>query len=90
MQVAKYKGGMFNEGAGETLSCCLCGEMDYDKLYVERIGISVGMSGNDYTFCKKCWLGKNFGSRLLQLLGYPDGMFIKDDLLLISEIKDER
>lgn len=90
MRIAKYKGGMFNEGKGDVLSCCLCGERDYDKLYVHRLGISVGMGGDDYTFCKACWTGKNFGNRLLQALGYPDGMYLKEESLEISEIDDER
>jgi len=90
MKIAKYKGGMFGDGAGDILSCRLCGERDYDKLLVQRLGIAVGMSGDDYTFCKKCWEGKNFGKRLLQLLGYPKGMFLKTDCVELTEIDDAR
>lgn len=90
MKIAKYKGGMFNEGSGDTLSCCLCGERDYEKLFVERLGIALGMAGDDYTFCKACWLGKNFGKRLLQYLGYPDGIRLRTESLEITEIEDAR
>lgn len=90
MKTAIYKGGMFGEGAGETLSCCLCGEKNFEKLIVQRIGIAIGMSGDDYTFCESCWNGPNFGSRLLQFLGYPNGMRLMDKSLEFREIQDER
>ena len=88
MKVATYKGGMFGDGEGEKLQCDLCGQMDLEKLLVQNIGISAGMCGNDYTFCSKCWNGKNFGKRLLQHLGFPDGMILKLDKLDIVEIED--
>lgn len=90
MRIAKYNGGMFNHGAGETLSCCLCGDTDYDNLHVQRLGICVGMCGGDYTFCKECWNGKNLGKRLLQLLGYPDGMRLSLESVTVSEIDDAK
>ena len=90
MIIAKYRGGMFGSGANETLSCCLCGTVDYKKLIVHRLGISIGMSGNDYTFCRDCWNGANFGKRLLEFFGYPDGMYLREDSLDFTEISDEK
>jgi len=90
MKTARYKGGMFGDGEGDLLSCNLCGEIDYDKLIVQRLGIAIGMSGDDYTFCEKCWNGKNFGKRLLQRLGYSDGMKLKLDCIDIIEVDNER
>ena len=90
MKIAKYNGGMFNSGAGETLSCCLCGETDYDTLLVQRLGICVGMSGDDYTFCKACWNGKNLGKRILQMLGYGDGMRLSEEAVTVIEIDDAK
>jgi len=90
MKIATYKGGLFNEGRGEVLSCCLCGCRDYEKLIVQRLGIAVGMSGNDYTFCDSCWNGPNLGKRLLQMLGFDGGMVLNDDAINISDIQDER
>jgi hypothetical protein len=88
MKVATFKGGMFGYGENEKLQCVLCGELDLDKLIVQRLGISVGMCGDDYTFCEKCWNGKNFGKRLLQYLGYEGGMRLQLDILDIKEIED--
>ena len=85
MKIARYKGGMFGEGEGEILSCCLCGEKDFDKLVVHRLGISVGMGGDDYTFCKKCLDDKNFGLNLLHHLGYPYGILLKEECVDIIE-----
>jgi hypothetical protein len=87
---AIYKGGIFGEGKGEVLSCCLCGELNYEKLIVQRLGIAAGMSGDDYTFCEKCWYGKNLGKRLLQLLGYPVGMYLKIESIELIEIDNEK
>ena len=90
MKIAKYNGGMFGNGTGDTIRCCLCGDANYENMYVEKLGIAIGMSGNDYTFCKKCWLGKNLGKRLLQLLEYPDGMHLVHDSVTITEIDNEK
>lgn len=70
MKIATYLGGMFSEGKGEQLSCCLCGEQDYPKLFVQRIGIALGMAGDDYTFCEGCWHRPDFGTRLATVLGF--------------------
>ena len=90
MKVASYKGGICGEGRGDVLSCCLCGEMDYDCLVVHRLGIAVGMAGTDYTFCYDCWYGPNLGKRLLALLDYPHGLYLRDDAVIIKEVSDER
>jgi hypothetical protein len=89
LDIGYFKGGMMGEGRGEALSCCLCGEQDYDKLLVHRIGIAVGYAGDDYSFCKSCWLGPNFGKRLLEFLGYPDGMYLKAESVEFKTISDE-
>ena len=70
MNRATYRGGMFDEGKGDLLACCLCGEQDYPKLFVQRIGIGMGRGGEHYTFCDRCWHAPDFGSRLAHLLGF--------------------
>jgi len=70
MKIATYCGGMFDEGKGDLLTCCLCGEQDYPKLFVQRIGIFAGMCGEDYTFCHRCWHAPDFGFRLARTLGF--------------------
>jgi len=81
MRIGKYH--------GETMSCCLCGCMDYDELIVQELGIATGMVGYNYSFCKKCWLGKNLGRRLLQFLEYPKGMYVKDEYVELIEMDEE-
>jgi len=88
MKIATYNGGAFDSGS--KLSCDLCGEKDFDKLHIHNLGISVGMGGNDYSFCAKCWNGENLGRRLLQLLGYESGIFYNDELLTFTEVDTEK
>jgi len=67
------------------LKCDLCGEKQFEKLYVHRLGLAVGMSGCNYTFCKKCWQSKNLGERLLKLIGFENGAYIKSDYIEMRE-----
>ena len=88
-KLATTKGDGFNSGFSHLLQCCMCGENDRDKLVVEDMGISLGMSGNNYSFCKKCWHSKNFGKNLLDFLGYPNGLKLKNEVLEIKVIEYE-
>lgn len=72
-------------GSKHKLVCCLCGEDNREKLEVEDIGISVGLSGEDYSFCRKCWYNKNLGKYILKLLGY-ERLKINDENLDIQSI----
>lgn len=66
----------------QKLSCSLCGEDDRNKLFIENLGIAVGMGGDEYSFCKKCSFSKDFIIKLLEMLGFGEnGMKIKDDSL---------
>ena len=60
------------------LSCCICGTKNYDDLFVQSLGIAAGMSGFDYSFCKKCWNSKNLGEKILKVLEYPQGLKLKE------------
>jgi hypothetical protein len=63
----------------EDIRCCLCGEENRDNLIIESIGIVVGMSGDDFSFCKKCWNSRTLGKKILKLLEYPNGLKLKDE-----------
>jgi len=87
--IAKTK----NRGGGMSapahlLVCCLCGETDRDKLIVEDLGLAVGMSGDDYSFCDSCWGKPDLGKRILKHLGYPYGLKIRDDCLDLQVCDD--
>lgn len=69
-------------GSPHQLQCCLCGENDRNKLLVEDIGISVGMCGDEYSFCEKCWNSKNLGQKILNLLGYSALKILDENLEL--------
>jgi len=75
-------------GSVHVLMCCLCGENDRNKLIVEDIGLCIGMSGQDYSFCKKCWSSRDLGKKILKLVGYPDGMKILDERLDLQVCDD--
>lgn len=83
MQVAYHKGTEMT--ARKKIRCCLCHESDYHKIYVDELGLAAGMSGDDYSFCKKCWTSKNLGERILRLLGFEHGMKLKPELLEICD-----
>ena len=54
----------------ETLSCYFCGS---DDVILPEIGISFGMGGADYSFCRKCLEGmtaSEFWARMTMHLGY--------------------
>ena len=69
------------------LKCCLCGECDYEKLYVHQLGLGLGMNGDDYTFCEKCWKSRTLGKKILQLLDYPHGAILNEDCLVLREVE---
>ena len=73
-------------GESHLLQCSLCGDNHRDNLIVEDLGIAVGVCGNNYSFCKKCWNSKNLGQKILSLLEYPNGMKVLDNSLEIREI----
>ncbi|MBN1864831.1 MAG: hypothetical protein JW808_08020 [Victivallales bacterium] len=89
MKVAYTKAGndMYGPINSEILECCLCGEQDYEKLYVHRLGMAIGMRGDDYTFCAKCWHSRTLGKKLLELLRYPHGAVLQKECLNIREVK---
>lgn len=55
-----------------TLKCSICGEETRSKILIEDLGISIGMGGDSYTFCMKCWLAKDLGLKLLDMLGITE------------------
>ena len=69
----------------QKLVCCLCGTEDYDSMHVEQIGIAVGPQGEDYSFCRDCWLSKTLGQDILDMLGYPEGLKLIDSAVTIKE-----
>lgn len=77
-----FKKEHFLHGPAHQLQCCLCGENDRNRLIVEDIGISVGMGGNVYSFCEKCWGAKNLGRKILDLLGYRALKILDENLEL--------
>ena len=85
MRTAMAKGGP-DEGK-KKLYCCMCGTEDYDELVVHKLGLCVGMSGDDYSFCKSCWESKTLGKDLLPMLGFESGaMLLEEQCLEISEV----
>jgi len=84
-KLAYTKTSLFH-GDGHLLQCSICGDNHRDNLIVEDLGLSVGMSGDDYSFCKKCWGSKDLGEKILALLGYPKGMKILNEMVEIKEI----
>lgn len=85
MRTALAKGGP-DEGA-KKLYCGICGTEDYDALVVHKLGLCVGMSGDDYSFCKTCWGSKSLGKDLLTMLGFKDGaMLLEEECITISEV----
>jgi hypothetical protein len=77
----------WNSGEPHLLKCCLCGDINRNNLKVEDIGLGTGMTGDDFSFCKKCWEASDLGQRILNLLEYPGGIKIKDDCLDLVEYK---
>jgi hypothetical protein len=53
---------------------------------VEDLGLSVGMSGDDYSFCKKCWNGPDLGKKILILLGFKKGIKLLNDRVVLRTI----
>ena len=74
-------------GDAHLLKCSLCAETDRNKLIVEDMVLGAGMSGDTYSFCKKCWYRKDLGQKLLDIIGYPLGLKIKDECLDIQEVE---
>lgn len=72
-------------GEAHQLQCSICGENDRNKLIVEDLGIAVGYSGDNYSFCHKCWFSKNLGQKILNLLGYRHGLKIINENLNLRE-----
>lgn len=88
MIIGYYKhGNLFggNQSEDELLKCDICGERNFEKLYVHRLGLGIGPSGYDYTFCKKCWQSKTLGQKLLKLLGYENGAYLKSEYITMRE-----
>lgn len=73
-------------GPEHALVCCLCGERERKRLVVEDLGLSVGMSGDDYSFCKKCWNGPDLGKKILILLGFKKGIKLLNDRVVLRTI----
>jgi len=81
-----YKKESLLHGPDHFLECSLCGENDRDELIVEDMGMSVGMCGDEYSFCKKCWGSKDLGKQILSLLGYQ-ALKLLDENLELREIE---
>jgi len=79
--IVNYGRSDYLHGDPHNLFCCICGEEDRNKLIVEDMGISVGMCTEEYTFCKECWGSPNLGEIILNLIGYADGLKIKEDFI---------
>jgi len=84
--LAKTKGDSVFSGPSHNIECCLCGENDRNEIKIEDIGISAGMGGDDYSFCFKCWESKFLGKNLLDFLGCPDGLKLKDESLELRTV----
>jgi len=55
----------------EKLNCFFCGSEK--NMLIPRIGIAIGMIGNDYAFCKNClknMTAENFWQKLFEELNY--------------------
>ena len=72
---------------GERLKCAICGTEDYDLLVVHRLGLAVGMRGEDYSFCVRCWHSRSLGKKLLRLLGFHNAMLLDETCLRITEVE---
>ena len=68
-------------GGREQIKCSLCGEEDRKKIQIELIGIAVGLSGQDFSFCWTCWNNPKLGKNLIQLLGFEKGIKLMDDCI---------
>lgn len=52
------------------LKCYFCGSLD---IYIPEIGISVGMAGEDYSFCQNCiksMMADEFWNKIIEKLGF--------------------
>ncbi len=67
-------------GPAHKLECCICWKDDRNKLKVEDIGIAVGISGDDYSFCEECWDSDDLGEKILGLLGYDRIKILDEEL----------
>lgn len=84
--LATTRESMFH-GDAHLLQCSICGENDRNKLKVEDLGLSMGICGDDYSFCHKCWDSRILGKKILNLLGYPGGLKLITENLDIKVIK---
>lgn len=75
------------QGEAHLLKCALCAEPDRNKLAIEDMCLGIGMGGDVYCFCQKCWGAKDLGQKLLNLLGYPMGIKIKNECLDLREVE---
>lgn len=75
----------FDFGHSTKLVCCICGTTNRRRLVVETLGISAGMRGKEYSFCKECWFSPDLGKSLLNLLGFRNGMKLKNDSVEVRE-----
>ena len=74
-------------GESYPLECSICGENDRRKLIIEGIGIAIGISGSNYSFCKKCWASEKLGKNLLKMLGYKK-LKLKDEALILRKVRN--
>jgi len=65
---AEYQGNDCLGPDTHILKCNICGEDDRAKLFIEDLGISIGVGGDSYTFCMECWFAKDLGQKLLDML----------------------
>lgn len=79
-KIIAYTKGSCLYGDSHKLECSVCGEDDRNKLEVEDIGIAVGMGGEEYSFCGKCWHSNDLGKKILALLGYEKIKILDESL----------
>jgi len=69
------------QGGKTELRCAICGDSERDNLVVELVGISAGMSGEEYSFCRKCWESPSLGIDLMKLIGRPYPLKLNDEIV---------
>ena len=84
--LATTKGEGIFSGESHLLTCNVCGENDRNKLVVEDIMLGAGMTGYDYSFCKKCWDSKKLGYYILDLLNNGQAIKYKEECLDLKEV----
>lgn len=82
MSKAIYKGDDLLGPDTHLIECSICGEKDRAKIFIEDLGIGIGMSGDNYTFCMSCWFSSNLGEKIQKILDISDkGLKYQDEVV---------